>query len=175
ITELRLARGLEGVELTIDGKRARLVVAQPEAFWQAVAGGEDPTRWKFWSARTWSAWWRRRRAWNEYRDRATSLDARIASAAEHRERAATEAGAARRRLDWISQLASREVPIPTATPLPGHVTFADVTILATRRRESQIVWRAVDFGGVLFTVRRMDFSGAKIIEFRYSAITLAGQ
>src|SRR5690606_41310331 len=57
ITELRLARGLEGVELTIDGERARLVVAQPEAFWQAVAGGEEPRRWKWWSARRWWGRW----------------------------------------------------------------------------------------------------------------------
>src|SRR5690606_39796211 len=82
-------------------------------------GGEDPTWWKFWSARTWSAWWRRRRAWNEYRDRATSLDARIASAAEHRERAATEAGAARRRLAWIRQPGPRGVPIRTARTETG--------------------------------------------------------
>lgn len=175
ITELRLARSLEGVELTIDGERARLVVAQPEAFWQAVAGGEDPTWWKFWSARTWSAWWRRRRAWNEYRDRATSLDARIASAAEHRERAAAEAGAAGRRLEWIRQLGPREVPIRTARTETGLATVADVTLLETRRREGQTVWRAVDLGDVHFTDRRMVFSGAKNVEFRYDAITIAGQ
>src|SRR5690606_31771098 len=56
----------------------------------------------------------------------------------------------------------------------GLATVPDVTRLEIRRREGQVAWRAVDFGDVRFTDRRMVFCGSKNVEFRYAELTTAG-
>lgn len=173
ISELQLARNLEGFALTIDGERAQLRVIDADAFWDAVSG-EAPQWWKFWSPKTWSAWWSRRRLWAGYQAEVRRLDAQIATAAAERERAAHELATARRHHEWIRALAPTEVDIPTAKTETGLATVPDVTLLETRRREGQTVWRAIDFGNVHFTDRRMVFSGNKNVEFRYDKLADVG-
>lgn len=92
LTELRLARAMEGFSLHLDGLEMRLVVEDFPRFWALVSDdtGQDidellktppePPRsqwWRFWRDDSWRIWRARRVPWIEYRKKVKSLRIQI--------------------------------------------------------------------------------------------------
>jgi endonuclease YncB( thermonuclease family) len=125
---------------------------------------------RFWSSDSWRSWWATRRSWHAYRAESRSLAARIGLALSSLQAAETDRHLAERNGRWAAALEPQALPIKLAKTEIGLGTVPGVRLLELRRREGADAWTYVDSGWVFFTDRRLVFSGAKEVSFRYTDI-----
>ena len=94
----------------------------------------------------------------------------MASANLELRRAEGDIAAAERNGRWVAALGPTDLPIKTSKSEIGLGSVDAVRLLETRRREGKDEWTVVDTGSVHFTDRRMVFSGAKNVTFKYADV-----